>query len=49
MPRCFFYCNEMKVITVEIPSGNMWFKTPVHLVRWIQLQEDAVRSLPNKL
>jgi len=41
--------NEMKVITVGIPSDNMWFKTPVHLVRWSQLLEDAGRSRPNKL
>jgi cell wall-associated NlpC family hydrolase len=41
--------NEMKVIAVEIPSDNMWFKTPVYLVRWSQLLEDAGRSRSNML
>lgn len=31
--------NVMEVITVTTPSDKMWFKTPVQIVRWSQLQE----------
>ncbi len=41
--------NEMKVITVEIPSDNMWFNTPVHLVRWSQLLEPSGQTRSDNL
>jgi len=36
--------NEMRVLVVETPSDNMWFKTPVQLVRWRHLMEGAGSS-----
>jgi len=41
--------NEMKVIIVEIPSDNMWFNTPVHLVRWSQLLEPSGQNRSDNL
>jgi hypothetical protein len=33
----------MRVITVDVPSDNIWFTTPVQLVRWSQ-----INKAPNK-
>lgn len=30
--------GEMKVIRVRTPAKNTWFQTPVHILRWAELQ-----------
>jgi cell wall-associated NlpC family hydrolase len=30
--------GEMRVIRVQTPAKNTWFRTPVHVVRWTQLR-----------
>lgn len=36
--------DVMRVITVEVPSDNMWFTTPVQLVRWSQMNKAPNKS-----
>lgn len=41
--------DELRVITVDTPSKNMWFTTPVQVVRWSQIKEppnNCVRATP---
>jgi hypothetical protein len=33
--------NGNRVITLTVPSRSAWFNTPVHLVRWRQLDEES--------
>lgn len=35
--------GKMKVISVQVPSDNIWFTVPVQIVRWTQLQETPNR------
>lgn len=33
----------LRVVTVTVPTDNMWFTVPVHIMRWTEMTENPIR------